>query len=457
MYENDIYSDSHSGEHTTTGAYRESPYQNYDTNSTAGGNYGSQIPREPEKKKKTSGGFGKKLLMCACLGLCFGLFGGLGLYAVQRVAGLTADSQVQVQESSGQNVTEATETTASVGSEVKLTTAEGTRIVSSDVSDMVEEVMPAMVSIVKDYTETSNFWGHTYSEDRQGSGSGIIVAKSDTELILVTNHHVVDSASKLTVTFIDGSTAEAQIKGSDADMDLAVIAIPLESLSEETKNAITIAKLGDSEALRLGEQVVAIGNALGYGQSVSGGWISALNREVTYSDGSTGSFIQTDAAINPGNSGGALVNLSGEVIGINSSKIGGDYVDGIGFAIPISAARPIIEELMSKETRVKVEDGQTGYMGISLQTVTEDFAYLYGVPEGVFIRSVEEGSAAQEAGMLSGDVITRFEGERITSYEDLQEVMQYYGPGSQVTVIVKRQINGSYEDVELEMTLGERP
>lgn len=453
MYDNEIYSGNQTGDHTTTGTYGESPYQSYDTSSTAGGNYGSRIPGEPEKKKKASGGFGKKLLMCACLGLCFGLFGGLGLYAVQQVAGLTADSQVQ-ESSSGQNVTDST---ASVGSEVKLTTAESTRIISSDVSDMVEEVMPAMVSIVKDYTETSSFWGRTYSEDRQGSGSGIIVAQSDTELILVTNHHVVDGASRLTVTFIDGSTAEAQIKGSDADMDLAVIAIPLESLSEETRDAITIARLGDSDSLRLGEQVIAIGNALGYGQSVSGGWVSALNREVTSSDGSTGSFIQTDAAINPGNSGGALVNLSGEVIGINSSKIGGDYVEGIGFAIPISAARPIIEELMSKETRVKVEDGQTGYMGINLQTVTEEFAYLYGVPEGVFIRSVEEGSAADEAGMLSGDVITRFEGEKITSYEDLQEVMQYYGPGSQVTVIVKRQINGRYEDVELEMTLGERP
>ena len=208
--------------------------------------------------------------------------------------------------------------------------------------------MPAMVSIVKDYTEKSSFWGRTYSEERQGSGSGIIVAQSDTELILVTNHHVVDGASKLTVTFIDGSTAEAQIKGSDADMDLAVIAISMDSLKEETIDAIAVARLGDSEALRLGEQVVAIGNALGYGQSVSGGWVSALDREVTYSDGTGGSFIQTDAAINPGNSGGALVNMNGEVIGINSSKIGDEYVEGIGFAIPISAARPIIENLIPR-------------------------------------------------------------------------------------------------------------
>lgn len=450
MYDNEIYSGNNTGEHTTTGTYHESPYQSYDTGS--GSNYGSHIPQEPEKKKKTSGGFGKKLLMCACLGLCFGLFGGLGLYAVQQVSGLTLGGHAE--ESSVQPG--ATSTSAPI-SEVKLTTTDGTHIISSDVADMVEAVMPAMVSIVKDYTETSSFWGRTYSEDRQGSGSGIIVAQSDTELILVTNHHVVDGASKLTVTFIDGSTAEAQIKGSDADMDLAVIAIPLDSLTTDTKNAIVIAQLGDSEALRLGEQVVAIGNALGYGQSVSGGWISALNREITFSDGSSGSFIQTDAAINPGNSGGALVNMNGEVIGINSSKIGGDYVDGIGFAIPISAARPIIEELMTKETRTKVEDGQTGYMGISLQTVTQEFAYMYGVPEGVFVRSVEKGSAAEAAGMLSGDVITRFEGEKITSYEDLQDIMQYYGPGSQVKVVVKRQINGAYEDVELEMTLGERP
>ena len=283
------------------------------------------------------------------------------------------------------------------------------------------------------------------------------MAQSDTELILVTNHHVVEGASKLTVTFIDGKTAEAQIKGSDADMDLAVIAIPVESLEEETRNAITVAKLGDSESLRLGEQVVAIGNALGYGQSVSGGWVSALNREVNFSDGSTGSFIQTDAAITPGNSGGALMNMNGEVIGINSSKIGGEYVDGIGFAIPISAARPIIENLMTKETRFKVAEGETGYMGISLQTVTEEFSRLYGVPVGVLVLETEIGSAADNAGMLGGDVIVRFEGEKITSYEDLQDVMQYYGPGSEVTMVVNRLINGKYTDVELSMTLGKRP
>lgn len=446
MYENEIYSGDHTGEHTT------GIYQSYQTGSGNGGdpNCGNNSPESG--KKKRSGGFARKLLLCACLGLCFGLFGGLGFYAVQQATGM--DRAPQATENVQGN---AVRPTAAPGSDVKLTTAGDTRIVSSDVSDMVADVMPAMVSIVKDYTETANFWGRTYSEDKQGSGSGIIVAQSDTELVLVTNHHVVDGASKLTVTFINGSTAEAQIKGSDADMDLAVIAIPMDRLDESTRNAIAVARMGDSESLRLGEQVVAIGNALGYGQSVSGGWVSALNREVTFSDGSTGSFIQTDAAINPGNSGGALVNINGEVVGINSSKIGGEYVDGIGFAIPISAARPIIENLMTKETRFKVAEGETGYMGISLQTVTEEFAYLYGVPEGILVTGVEEGSAAEAAGMLSGDIITRFEGEKIHSYEDLQEVMQYYGPDSHVTVVVKRLLNGSYQDMQLELTLGKRP
>lgn len=444
MYENDIYSGDNAGSHTT------GVYQSYNMGGTPQGNDGGRAPQEPQGKK--AGGFVKKMLLCACLGLCFGLFGGLGLYAVQQVTGMNEERTVEDSERGRSDVLY---TTPPV-SDVKLATTEGTRIVSSDVSDMVEDVMPAMVAIVKDYTETSSFWGHTYSEDRQGSGSGIIVAQSDTELVLVTNYHVVEGASKLTVTFINGGTAEAQIKGSDADMDLAVIAIPLDRLDDDTRNAITVARMGDSESLKLGEQVVAIGNALGYGQSVSGGWVSALNREVTFEDGSKGSFIQTDAAINPGNSGGALVNINGEVIGINSSKIGGVNVDGIGFAIPISAARPIIENLMTKETRFKVAEGETGYMGVTMQAMREEHAYL-GIPDGMLVTDVEKGSPADIGGILRGDVITRFEGERIENYEDLQEVMQYYGPDAKVTVVVKRLLNGSYEDVELELTLGKRP
>ena len=211
--------------------------------------------------------------------------------------------------------------------------------------------MPAMVSIVKDYTETANFWGRTYSEDRQGSGSGIIVAQSDTELILVTNHHVVDGASKLTVTFIDGSTAEAQIKGSDADMDLAVIAVPIGDVNSSTLQEIAVATLGNSDTLTVGEPAIAIGNSLGYGQSVTTGVISALNRSIQLSDGTDGTFIQTDAAINPGNSGGALLNANGEVIGINTIKVATDVVEGMGYAIPISDAQDVITNLMNQKTK----------------------------------------------------------------------------------------------------------
>ena len=317
--------------------------------------------------------------------------------------------------------------------------------------------MPAMVSIINNYTETTSYFGRTYSQEAQSSGSGIIIGQTETELLIASNHHVVSGADRLDVTFIDDSVAVASIKGMDADMDLAVIAIPLDTLTAETMNNISIAKLGNSEELRLGEPVVAIGNALGYGQSVTGGYVSALNREINVEGGAKCEFIQTDAAINPGNSGGALLNMNGEVIGINSSKIGGSTIEGMGYAIPISAAEPIIGELMLKETRVKITDGNVGYMGLNLQTITEDYAYMFNMPEGIYIRSVEEDSPAQKAGMLVGDIICKMDGQSISSYEDLEEILQYFAPGSTTTVVVKRSINGVYTDVELEITFGKRP
>ena len=259
------------------------------------------------------------------------------------------------------------------------------------------------------------------------------------------------------VSFIDGSVAEAQIKGMDSDMDLAVIAIPFESLTEETKNSIAIATMGDSDALKLGEPVIAIGNALGYGQSVTGGYVSALDREITTEDGAANTFIQTDAAINPGNSGGALLNINGEVIGINSNKIGATAVEGMGYAIPISAAEPIIGELMLKETRTKVEDGQVGYIGITPQTITSDYSQMLRIPQGVYVVEVQEGSPAYEAGLLTGDVIVKFEGEKISTHEDLQNILQYYGAGSTVSVTVQRPQNGKYQSVDIQITLGTRP
>ena len=336
--------------------------------------------------------------------------------------------------------------------------------VESDVSNVVEKVMPAMVSIVNNFTETANVFGQQYTQEEAASGSGIIVGKTDDELLIVSNNHVVESADTLTVTFIDGSEAQAQVKGLDSDMDLAVIAVSLNDLSDDTKNAITVATLGSSDDLKLGEPVIAIGNALGYGQSVTNGIVSALNREITLENGSTGlengstgTFIQTNAAINPGNSGGALLNMNGEVIGINSNKIGGTAVEGMGYAIPITSASPIIADLMERQTRTKVAADEVGYIGISLQEVTSQISQMYNMPEGIYVVSVEEGSAAANAGIMKGDIITKFDGSSISSYSDLQKTLQYYAAGDSVTVTVQRPQNGEYVSIELNLTLGSRP
>lgn len=314
-----------------------------------------------------------------------------------------------------------------------------------------------MVSIVNNFTETANVFGQQYTQEEAASGSGIIVGKTDDELLIVSNNHVVESADTLTVTFIDGSEAQAQVKGLDSDMDLAVIAVSLNDLSDDTKNAITVATLGSSDDLKLGEPVIAIGNALGYGQSVTNGIVSALNREITLENGSTGTFIQTNAAINPGNSGGALLNMNGEVIGINSNKIGGTAVEGMGYAIPITSASPIIADLMERQTRTKVAEDEVGYIGISPQEVTSQISQMYNMPEGIYVVSVEEGSAAANAGIMKGDIITKFDGSSISSYSDLQKTLQYYAAGDSVTVTVQRPQNGEYVSIELNLTLGSRP
>lgn len=413
--------------------------------------YNVTPPPAPEVPRKKKGGFLKKAFLLACGGLCFGLFTGVGFYAVVETTDLFADNKVYVETPAKIETTTEKDSAA-----ISLNRAESTSVVTSDVSDMVAEVMPAMVTIINNYTETTTYWGRTYSQEAQSSGSGIIIAQTEDELLIATNYHVIQDADSLDVTFIDDSVGSAAVKGTDSGMDLAVIAIPLDSLDADTMANITIAKMGDSDALRLGEPVVAIGNALGYGQSVTGGYVSALNREMSM-DNVKGTFIQTDAAINPGNSGGALLNMKGEVIGINSSKIGGSAIEGMGYAIPISAAEPIMSELMLKETRTKVTDGNIGYMGINPQTVTEEFAYLYNMPIGVFVRTVEEGSPAQSAGVLAGDIICEMDGTSIDTYEDLQGVLQYFAPGSSTTLTVMRQMDGAYTEVELNITFGERP
>ena len=454
MYENEIYS----GDHKTdqNGA---SPYFDYTARPVEEMNRDNSSEEKKGKKNKEPGkkpGAFKKVMLSICMGLCFGLFAGVGFYGVQLATGqlVRANGSTDV-------ITEVPEnaTTYPVDEIHGETATKYITYVQDDVSDMVEEVMQAMVSIVSNYVTTGmNFWGQTYSQQATGSGSGIIVGETDDELLIVTNNHVVEDSTGLQVTFIDETTAEAVVKGTDADMDLAVIAVPIASLSEDTQNAITIAKLGDSDKLKLGEPVVAIGNALGYGQSVTNGIVSALNREMIAEDGSTGTYIQTNAAINHGNSGGALLNINGEVIGINAARIDGSSVEGMGYAIPISSASPIIAELMERQTRTdKVAEEEMGYMGIYMQAVTDEYASLFDMPKGVFVKEVTEGSAAEAAGILKGDIIVKFDGQRITSATELQQTLQYYKAGETTTVTVKRSVNGEYEAIDLEITLGTRP
>lgn len=451
MYENDNFSGYETGNENTTGTFSgvsAAESANGYTTYQMGGSNGSNT--EPKKTKK-HGGYFRKAMVSVSLGLFFGLFAGIGFYAVQQGTGMlkTGTDTAVVDEIAAEATTESTQ--SSVQSATNVT------YVESDVSDVVEKVMPAMVSIVNNFTETANVFGQQYTQEEAASGSGIIVGKTDDELLIVSNNHVVESADTLTVTFIDGSEAQAQVKGLDSDMDLAVIAVSLNDLSDDTKNAITVATLGSSDDLKLGEPVIAIGNALGYGQSVTNGIVSALNREITLENGSAGTFIQTNAAINPGNSGGALLNMNGEVIGINSNKIGGTTVEGMGYAIPITSASPIIADLMERQTRTKVAEDEVGYIGISLQEVTSQISQMYNMPEGIYVVSVEEGSAAANAGIMKGDIITKFDGSSISSYSDLQKTLQYYAAGDSATITVQRPQNGEYVSIELNLTLGSRP
>lgn len=421
--------------------------------------YGAFPERVTQKKQEN---VLLKFFVSISLGLCFGLFAGLGFYTVHFGARLLEQSD-RYSESHIEEIKETTIDDIVPSSQDPVENGEITNVshityVQSDVSDMVKEVMPAMVSIVNNYTDTGmTFWGERYSESAEASGSGIIVSENEKELLIVTNNHVVEGNDKLVVSFFDGTEEEAVIKGQDKEMDLAVIAVPLSALSDATMDAITIATLGDSDELQLGEPVIAIGNALGYGQSVSGGMVSALARELTFDDGSTGTYIQTDAAINPGNSGGALLNLKGEVVGINSSKIGGSLIEGMGYAIPITSASPIIADLMERQTRsTKVDEKLRGYLGISLKNVTEQSAQMYDMPRGAFIYEVENDSPAAEAGIEKGDIIVSFDGQKITSSTDLQKVLAYYRAGETVEITVMRMIHGEYESVTLEITLGLR-
>ena len=328
-------------------------------------------------------------------------------------------------------------------------------VMLTDVSGVVADVMPSVVSIINNFTVTRYFWGSQYSEEAEASGSGIIIGENDKELIIATNNHVIDNADKIRVIFIDDTEAEAHIKGADADMDIAVIAVSKDSLEKSTAATISIATLGDSDKLKVGEPAIAIGNALGYGQSVTTGVISALNRELEISEGEfSQGFIQTDAAINPGNSGGALLNVNGEVIGINSNKIGGSTVEGMGYAIPISKALPIIDDLKTKKTKSTVAEDNRGYLGISGRGVSAEMAELYDFPQGVYVYDVYPGTGAEKANLRKGDIITKFEGTTLDSMEKLQGLLAYYEAGDTVKLTIERlDEGGKYQPTEVSIQL----
>lgn len=331
-----------------------------------------------------------------------------------------------------------------------------------DVSEIVENVMPSIVSITSTQMVQSGYgnWynyyfnnGQSYEEET-GAGSGIIIGQNDTELLIVTNNHVVEGADSLQVQFIDNETVTAYVKGTDSDKDLAVVIVKLEDIDEDTMKNIKIATLGNSDELKVGEGTIAIGNALGYGQSVTVGVVSALNREVTI-DNRTMELIQTDAAINPGNSGGALLNTKGEVIGINAAKYSSSSVEGMGFAIPVTSVSEVIDGLMNMETLTKVDSDKQGYLNIYGRDVTDELSEIYDAPVGVLVVDIVEGGAADKAGLEKSDIITEIEGVKVTSMEELQARLQYYEKGQTVKLTVEYIKNKEYVEREVEVTLGE--
>ncbi len=324
-----------------------------------------------------------------------------------------------------------------------------------NIAAIAEQTMPSVVSITNKSVQEMRLFGQSQAYESESRGTGIIIGQTDTELLLVTNNHVINGAEEISVGFVDGEMAEAKVKGTDSNKDLAVLSVKMEELTEDTKEQIQVIELGKSSELQVGEQVVAIGNALGYGQSVTTGIVSALNREVTI-ENNTNTLIQTDAAINPGNSGGALLNMSGQLIGINSAKYSDTNVEGMGYAIPVDDVVDIIEGLMNRTIREeKVSEGERGFLGITGQDVSSDVANAYDMPKGVYITSVEEGSGAAKAGLKKGDIITRFDGSSVASMAELKEQLSYYKKGEQVKFTVSQALEGEYQEQTVTVTLGE--
>lgn len=431
--------------------YREQDYyqDNYRTKAVY-----NHIPEEPKQKKKKSRMAGKIAGVTAAA-LLFGTVAGGTMFGVNYVGEqLNKKTYPQVSQAGS---TESTEP-------AQPSTNQAVPAIATDVSSIVEQAMPSVVAITNTMLYQSNsLFGQTQTYEVPSSGSGIIINQNESELLIVTNNHVVEGSTSLKVTFIDNTTVDAAIKGTDPESDLAVIAVPLSNITEETFSQISIATMGNSDDLKVGQGVIAIGNALGYGQSVTVGYVSALNREVTTSENAasqeqtTRDLLQTDAAINPGNSGGALLNMKGEVIGINAAKFSSTEVEGMGYAIPISKAQDIIGELMVQKTRIAVDEKNQGWLGIQGQNIDQAMTDAYGMPRGIYIYKIVEDSAAANSGLKEKDIITKFDGQAVRSMAELKEMLTYYEGGSTITLTVQSLEDGQYVERQVEITLGNIP
>ncbi|MBR6307279.1 MAG: trypsin-like peptidase domain-containing protein [Lachnospiraceae bacterium] len=415
---------------------------------------GKKKVKAAKDKKKSH--FFPKLCAAMAFGLAFGACAAGSFYAINKY--VIKEAPAAIETNTNTDVEELQKSVAELQSALassdKSTAVINTAAVS-DVTSVVDKVMPSMVAITnKGEYSVSDWFGRRYTQDTESYGSGIIIGESDTEYFIATNNHVIEDNKSLSVLFVDETTAEAYVKGYDSSMDISVIAVSKDSLSAETKAAIKVATLGDSDSLKIGEAAIAIGNALGYGQSVTTGVVSALGREITIDGTTYSNLIQTSAAINPGNSGGALLNIYGEVVGINSSKAGDSQIDNMGFAIPISSVKDILKEFSDRETRNKVDSDSKGYLGIGGNDSYD--VTMLGYPAGVYVSKVYEGSPAEAAGLYMGDVITKVEGQSVKTISELSGFLDYYKAGETVTLTVTRNVNGELKELTIDVTLGDK-
>ena len=396
--------------------------------------------------------------------LVFGVVAGgsmVGVNVVAQKAGVVQTAQAVQETEAAESSAAANETTAA--QQESTSTATASAVNSGSVSDVVKEAMPSVVAItnmVKYQQNGYSIFGNYSSQEYEApaSGSGVIIGKTDTELLIATNNHVVADSSSLSVTFCDDQTIDAQIKGTDASNDLAVVSVKLSDIPSDTLNAIKVITIGSSDDAEVGDQVVAIGNALGYGQSVTTGIISAKDRDVETSSGTETGLMQTDAAINPGNSGGALLNMKGELIGINVAKYSSQDVEGMGYSIPSSKAQSILDSLSSLTTRDEVPENERGYLGVQVKNIDKTTSQSFDMPQGVFIYKFTEGSSAENSGLQEKDIITKLDGQGVTTYDDLKTLLSKYRSGETVKVTVQRQDgSGKYQEVEVDVTLGSNP